>query len=131
MKMFSAGKWTETAAKIDVNNPYDGSVIDTVPRATPADVDAALGVLVRGAEKMRKMSGYDRGNLLRRAAEIMKRREEELARTISAEEGKILAEARREASRARETIEVSAEEARRVVGEMVPLDAAPGAAGRV
>ena len=77
------------------------------------------------------MSAFDRGHLLRRAAEIMKRREDELARTISAEEGKILAESRLEASRARETIEVSAEEAKRVVGEMVPLDAAPGAAGRL
>jgi acyl-CoA reductase-like NAD-dependent aldehyde dehydrogenase len=131
MKMFSAGKWVETAEKLDVNNPYDGSLVDTVPRATAADVDAALATLVRGAEKMRTMSAYDRSHLLRRAAESMKRREEELAKTICAEEGKILAEARLEASRARETIEVSAEEARRVVGEMVPVDAAPGAAGRV
>jgi acyl-CoA reductase-like NAD-dependent aldehyde dehydrogenase len=131
MKMFSAGKWVGTAEKLDVNNPYDGSVVDTVPRATAADVDAALGVLSLGAEKMRKMSAYDRGNMLRRAAEIMKRREEELARTICSEEGKILAEARLEASRARETIEVSAEEAKRIVGEMIPLDAAPGAAGRL
>jgi acyl-CoA reductase-like NAD-dependent aldehyde dehydrogenase len=131
MKMFCAGKWVDRSEKLDVNNPYDGSVVDTVPRATPADVDAALETLLRGAEAMRKMPAFDRSNLLRRAAEIMQRREEELARTISAEEGKILAEARLEASRARETIEVSAEEARRVVGEMVPLDAAPGAAGRL
>lgn len=125
MKMFCAAKWVDRAEKLDVNNPYDGSVVDTVPRATPTDIDAAIGTLVRGAEAMRAMSAYDRSNLLRRAAEIMKRREEELARTISAEEGKILAEARLEASRARETIEVSAEEARRIVGEMVPVDAAP------
>jgi acyl-CoA reductase-like NAD-dependent aldehyde dehydrogenase len=131
MKMFCAGKWVDRTDTLNVNNPFNGSVVDTVPRATPADVDSAVATLVRGAEAMRKMSAYDRGNMLRRAAEIMKRREEELARTISAEEGKILAEARLEASRARETIEVSAEEARRVVGEMVPLDAAPGAAGRL
>jgi acyl-CoA reductase-like NAD-dependent aldehyde dehydrogenase len=131
MKMFCAGKWVDRTDTLNVNNPYNGSVVDTVPRATPADVDSAVATLVRGAEAMRKMSAYDRGIMLRRAAEIMKRREEELARTISAEEGKILAEARLEASRARETIEVSAEEARRVVGEMVPLDAAPGAAGRL
>ncbi|HEX4070132.1 MAG TPA: aldehyde dehydrogenase family protein [Planctomycetaceae bacterium] len=131
MKMFCGGKWVDRSDKLDVNNPYDGSIVDTVPRATPADVDAALATLVHGAELMRKMPAFDRGHLLRRAAEIMKRREDELARTISAEEGKILAEARFEASRARETIEVSAEEAKRVVGEMVPLDAAPGAAGRL
>src|SRR5580700_5774344 len=131
MKMFCAGKWVDRTDTLNVNNPYNASVVDTVPRATPADVDSALATLGRGAEAMRKMSAYDRGIMLRRAAEIMKRREEELARTISAEEGKILAEARLEASRARETIEVSAEEARRVVGEMVPLDAAPGGAGRL
>jgi glyceraldehyde-3-phosphate dehydrogenase (NADP+) len=131
MKMFCAGEWVERPEKIDVTNPYDGSVIDTVPKATPADVDRALATLVRGAQKMRAMPAYDRSLLLRRAAEIMKRREDELARTISREEGKILAEGRLEASRSRETIEVSAEEARRIVGEMVPLDAAPGAAGRI
>ena len=42
MKMFCAGKWVDTAEKLNVNNPYDGSVVDTVPRATAADVDAAL-----------------------------------------------------------------------------------------
>ena len=131
MKMFCAGEWVDRPEKIDVTNPYDGSVVDTVPKATAADVDRAVATLVHGAQKMRAMSAYDRSLLLRRAAEIMKRREDELARTISREEGKILAEGRLEASRSRETIEVSAEEARRIVGEMVPLDAAPGAAGRI
>jgi acyl-CoA reductase-like NAD-dependent aldehyde dehydrogenase len=131
MKMFCAGEWVDRPEKIDVTNPYDGSVVDTVPKATATDVDRAVATLVHGAQKMRAMSAYDRSLLLRRAAEIMKRREDELARTISREEGKILAEGRLEASRSRETIEVSAEEARRIVGEMVPLDAAPGAAGRI
>ncbi len=131
MKMFCAGEWVDRPEKIDVTNPYDGSVVDTVPKATAADVDRAVATLVHGAQKMRAMSAYDRSLLLRRAAEIMKRREDELARTISREEGKVLAEGRLEASRSRETIEVSAEEARRIVGEMVPLDAAPGAAGRI
>ncbi len=131
MKMFCAEQWVDRREKINVENPYDRSVIDTVPRATAADVDAALATLARGALAMRKMSAYDRGHLLRRVAEIMKERDDDLARTISAEEGKILAESRLESSRARETIEVSAEEARRLAGEMVPLDAAPGAAGRL
>jgi glyceraldehyde-3-phosphate dehydrogenase (NADP+) len=131
MKMFCAAEWVDRPEKIDVTNPYDGSVIDTVPKATPADVDRALSTLVEGAKKMRAMPAYDRSLLLRRAAEIMKRREDELARIISREEGKILAEGRLEANRSRETIEVSAEEARRIAGEMVPLDAAPGAAGRI
>lgn len=131
MKMFLAGGWQSRSDVIEVKNPYDGSVIDTVPRGSAADVDAAVATLVDGAAAMRKLSAWERCQILRRTAQIMARREDELARTISNEEGKILAEGRLEASRAREVIEVSSEEARRVVGEMVPLDAAPNAAGKI
>jgi glyceraldehyde-3-phosphate dehydrogenase (NADP+) len=131
MKMFCAGKWVDRSDRIDVVNPYSGAIIDNVPRAAAGDVQAALETLVAGAQAMRKMSLYERGRVLRRAAALMEQRADDLARTISAEEGKTLAEARLEAGRARETIEVSAEEARRVSGEMVPLEAAPGAAGRI
>lgn len=80
---------------------------------------------------MRQMPAFDRAALLRRVAAIMRDRLEELARTISQEEGKILAESRLEASRAAEVIDLSAEEARRLYGEVVPLDAAPGATGKL
>lgn len=131
MKFFVAGQWQERAETVAVTSPFDGSLIDTVPRGTARDVDAALAVLVEGAALMRKTSAWDRCQILRRAAAIMQRREAELAETISREEGKILAEGRLEATRAREVMEVSSEEARRIAGEMVPLDAAPGAAGRI
>lgn len=77
------------------------------------------------------MSAFDRSQMLRKAAELLRANSEDFAQMISAEEGKILAEGRAEVSRSIETLEVSAEEARRVVGEMVPLDAAPGAAGKL
>lgn len=130
MKMFLGGKWQDKQNKIEVTNPFDGSLVDTVPRGAAQDVDQALAGLVQGAAAMRKMPAYDRAQILRKAAQIMLRREAELAETISREEGKILAESRLEASRAREVIELSAEEARRLDGEVVPLDAAPGAAGK-
>ncbi|QDU47189.1 Succinate-semialdehyde dehydrogenase [NADP(+)] GabD [Symmachiella dynata] len=131
MQMFFSGQWQDKSDTIDVVNPFNGEVIDTVPRGTAADVDAALATLAEGARIMKKMSAWDRCQILRKAAAIMERREEELGRLISTEEGKILAEGNLEASRAREVIEVSAEEARRITGEMVPLDAAPGAAGKL
>lgn len=131
MKMFIAGQWIDTDKKIDVTNPYNGEVIDTVPSATPEHVDKALATLVEGAKKMRRMSAYDRSQILRRAAALIKDRQEELGRTISSEEGKILAEGIGEAGRSVEVIECSAEEARRVTGQMVPLDAAPGAANKL
>jgi acyl-CoA reductase-like NAD-dependent aldehyde dehydrogenase len=130
MKMYVAGEWMDKPQRIEVRNPYDNSVIDTVPRGERADVERALQSAERGAKVMARLSGYDRWKILTKAAELMAARQEDLGRTISAEEGKIIAEGRLEANRAYETIMGSAEEAKRLHGETVPLDAAPGGAGK-
>jgi acyl-CoA reductase-like NAD-dependent aldehyde dehydrogenase len=131
MRIFFAGQWHDRDRKIEVRNPYDGSVVDTVPQATAADADSAIASAVQGAAIMRKLSGYERFQILRRAADAMFARQKELGRLISQEEGKTLAEGVFEASRAAETMELSAEEAKRLGGEMLPLDGAPGAAGKL
>src|SRR5438445_541759 len=130
MRMFLCGEWQDRPEKIQVTNPFNGATIDTVPKATAADVDKALATLVSGAALMRNMPACERSQILRRAAALMHAREKDLGRTISAEEGKILAEGVFEAGRARETIDVSADEARRLDSEVVPLDGAPGAKGK-
>jgi len=131
MKMYVAGQWIDKPQTIDVINPYDNSVIGTVPRADRSDVERALGSAVRGAQVMAKLPGYERWKILKKAAEIIQTKNEELGRLISSEEGKVLAEGRLEASRAFETIMGSAEEAKRLHSETVPLDGAPGGAGKV
>lgn len=131
MKMFLEGRWQSAATSLTVTNPFNGVAIDEVPQGTAGDIDRALAGLVIGARIMRQLSGYERAQILRRIAELMAEREPELARLISQEEGKVLSEGCLEASRAREVIEISGEESRRVVGEMVPLDAAPGAQGKL
>ena len=130
MDMLIAGDWTPGARQIPVLNPYDGSEIDTVPAAASTDIDRAVGYAVGGAEKLKATSGYERSGLLMRAAQLMEERLEDLAQTITMEEGKILAEARIEVDRARETIVCSAEEAKRLGSEVVPLDGAPGTGNR-
>ena len=130
MDMYLDGRWRSGNQTFDVRNPYNAEVIDTVPQGSAADIDLALTGLAKGAAIMRQLSGYERSQILRRAAALMAEQEADLARTISMEEGKILAEGNLEASRAREVIEVSAEEAKRVVGDMIPLDSAPGAKGK-
>lgn len=130
MEMLIAGDWTAGADAIPVLNPYDGGEVDTVPRASAADIDRAIDYAVAGAAEVAATSGYDRYHLLMRAAALMEVRLEDLARTITLEEGKILAEARLEVDRARETIIGSAEEAKRLGSEVVPLDGAPGAGKR-
>ncbi len=131
MRMFVGGEWKETPNLIKVMNPFDQSVVDTVPAADSGDVDEALAGAVEGAKIMAKIPAYDRAQILRKTTDLMLARSEDFARTISSEEGKILAEARFEATRAAEIIQLSAEEAKRLTGEVLPLDAAPGGAGRL
>jgi acyl-CoA reductase-like NAD-dependent aldehyde dehydrogenase len=125
MKIFLAGNWIDTPKKIEVKNPFDNSVIDTVPRADAVAMEKALVFAERGAKVMAKLSSYDRWKILRKGADLMAARNEELGQLISKEEGKVIAEGRGEASRAVETMMGSAEEAKRIHGETVPLDADP------
>ena len=125
MKMFVGGQWVDKAISIEVRNPYDNSVIDTVPKGDGGDVERALAFAERGAKVMGKLPAYERSKILRKAADLIAARVEEVGRLISTEEGKIAAEGRGEASRAVETMMGSAEEAKRIHGETVPLDGDP------
>ena len=131
MRMYIAGEWADKDEKIPVVNSYDNSTVDTVPRADIEDVDAAVASAVRGAKVMAKLSGYQRFQLLRKAADLLEERTEEFARTITMEEGKIIGEARVEVSRAVQTISLSGEEAKRLYGETIPLDGAPAWTGQL
>jgi acyl-CoA reductase-like NAD-dependent aldehyde dehydrogenase len=130
MKMYIAGQWIDKPQRIEVRNSYDNSLIDTVPRGDAGDIERALQSAERGARVMAKLPGLERYKILMKAAELMVTRSEDLAQTISKEEGKIIAEGRLEAQRAVETITGSAEEAKRIHGETIPLDGAPGGAGK-
>ena len=88
MKLFYSGRWADTGTAVEVTSPFDGSVVDTVPKATAEHVDQALATLVEGAAAMRRMTAFARSEILRRAVAGMHERAEDLARTISAEEGK-------------------------------------------
>ena len=131
MQMLVAGSWVDRVDKIPVTNPYNNEEIDTVPRASADDIERVLAYASEGASVMRKIPGYDRYHILMRAAKLMDERQEDLARTLTMEEGKVIGEARLEVSRAAETIIGSAEEAKRLGSEVVPLDGAPGTGNRI
>ena len=122
MKAFFQGEWRRSDAEFAVHNPYDGSVIDSVPACTAAEVAAAIGGAVEGAKVMRGLQAGERHDILRRAAAILRERQTEIGMLISREEGKILAEGIGEAGRAIQTLDLSADEARRLAGEQLPLD---------
>ncbi len=130
MKMHIGSSWVDKDERIEVHNPYDGSVVDTVPRAEASDIDRALATAVRGAEIMRGLTGYERYKILHKAADLISERAESFAETITLEGGKVKAEAMIEVERAAEIIYLSAEEAKRLGSEVIPLDGAPGVTGK-
>ena len=126
MKMHIGGQWVDRSEKIEVLNPFSGSIIDTIPRSSQQDVETSLKTAELGAEIMAKMTGYERYEIIHKVSEIMAERVGELAQIITLEEGKTLAESTVEASRAIEIIALSGEEAKRLSGEVVPLEGGPG-----
>jgi len=129
--MLIGEKWVDTKEKINVTNPYDGSLIDTVPSGTDRHVNEAVTCAVKGFEMNRRMPVHKRISILQGVAARLQERTEEFARTIATEGSKTIREARKEARRAVQTITISAEEARRILGETLPFDSMPGSENRL
>jgi acyl-CoA reductase-like NAD-dependent aldehyde dehydrogenase len=115
----------------EVRNPYDGSLIASVPRAEEADVRAAIDRAESVRATMAAMPAFRRGQILQRTAALIDGQAAELARLMAQESGKPLKYARGEVARAVETFQFAAEEARRIHGETIPLDAAKGGVGKI
>ena len=128
--MFLAGEWVEREAVIEVVDPYDGSLVDTVPQATTHDMERALAAAEEGAAVARAMPVHQRMAVLSEAARRLEQDQESFARRIAREGIKTIREARKEASRAADTLRISAEEARRLQGRTVAFDQRPGSEGR-
>ncbi len=125
MEMLIGGRWLSKSQTIPVVNPFDGEIIERVPRGDLDDVDAALTSALEGVAQMVELSAHQRYGILSRAAEGISRRAEELARVLASEVGKTIREARGEVSRTVQTFTFAAEEAKRIYGEGIPFDAAP------
>jgi len=128
-KLYIGGRWTGGGEVIPVRNKYTGEVIGTIPSATRDDVDAAVAAAVRAAPVMAEMPAHRRAAILQTTAARIQARREEFARTIAAEAGKALKYARIEVDRGISTFTFAAEEAKRLHGETVPLDASAAGEG--
>jgi acyl-CoA reductase-like NAD-dependent aldehyde dehydrogenase len=107
---------------IEVRNPATGERLGEVPAATPAEVDAA----VAGARDLRDVPAHERAALLARIAAGIEARDEELARMLAAENGKPIGQTRGEVAAAIRIFRGFGEEAKRLFGRQIPLDAVPG-----
>jgi glyceraldehyde-3-phosphate dehydrogenase (NADP+) len=129
--MLIGEKWVDKEEKIEVRNPYNNELVDTVPAGDKKDVEAAIKAAEEGFRINRDLPVHRRISILYKTAEIIRDRQEEFARTIATEGSKTIREARKEASRCLDTITISAEEGRRVVGETIPFDSRAGSENRV
>ncbi|RYF82766.1 MAG: NAD-dependent succinate-semialdehyde dehydrogenase [Comamonadaceae bacterium] len=121
-QLLIANEWVDAASgkTIDVRNPATGQVIGTVAHAGIPDLDRALAAAQKGFETWRDMSVYERVAIMRRAAALLRERADDIARLLTQEQGKPLAEARGEAMAGADIIEWFADEGRRVYGRIVP-----------
>ncbi len=119
---FIGGVWTDGDAKetFAVVNPATEETIATVPNATASDVLAAIDAANAVQSKWADSVAADRAKILRAAAQMMRERVEHLARVMTLEEGKPLAEARGEVAYAASFLDWFAEEAVRVYGDTIP-----------
>ncbi len=125
------GEWRTSTDILDVRFPYTGEVVGRVCLAGSGDIEDALRSAERGFALTRHLPAHRRSEILYALAGLIRERSAELAETIMLEAGKTRALAESEVVRARETIEVSAEEARRIDGTILPLDWNAAGEGRV
>lgn len=128
--MYIGGDWVSTPDQQTIELPYDGTSVATVYRASAKEVQMAVAAASAAAPAMREMTRDERSTILRRAYEKMLAAREELAMAVTNECGKPIREARTEVDRAAQTVLFASEEAHRLQGEVVPMDASPAGKGR-
>ncbi len=128
-KLLIGGEWVETGDWVDVRSPYSGDVVGRVGKAGADETKRA----VDAAEKAMAdpLPAHKRAEILVRVAGYLGKRHDEVARLISDEAGKPMKAARVEAKRAMSTYTFAAVEARKLAGEMVPMDAAQAGEGKL
>ena len=128
-RLLLAGEWIETGEWVDVRSPFSGEVVGRVPKAGAAETRRAVD---GAAEAMREpLPAHKRAEILVRVAGALGRRHDEVARLISDEAGKPMKAARIEAKRAMSTYTMAAVEARKLAGEMIPMDASQAGEGKL
>ncbi|MCP3739238.1 aldehyde dehydrogenase family protein [Rossellomorea sp. BNER] len=130
-KMFLAGNWVKSDRMIEVRDPQDNSIIDTVPAASEEHMLMCIEEAKIGAKTAASMPVHERMKIVNSAAEYIEKNSEKYARTIASEGSKTIREATKEVARCVQTLRISAEEARRIHGETIPFDQMPGSENRV
>lgn len=128
MKMLINGEfcYSSTGETVRVYNPFSNEVIDTVPMASPEDVKLALQASLEGKRQMKKLSSYKRYEILKGIADSIRRNAAEIEDLLLQENGKPIRQIKEEVECAAYIFESFAEEAKRIMGTVIPIDAQPG-----
>ncbi|MDP4095601.1 aldehyde dehydrogenase family protein [Paenibacillus sp. P96] len=129
--LYINGRRVETREYRTLCSPYSGEVIAEVAEASAEDVDAAVQAAVEAKSVMRSLPAHRRAAILEKLAMLLEERKDEAARLIALEAAKPMKTALAEIDRTVQTYKFAAEEAKRIHGETVPMDAAPGGEGRL
>jgi len=127
-RLLVAGEWIETGEWQEVRSPYSGEVVSRVAKAGAEETRRAIDAAEAAMEE--PLPAHKRAEILVRVAGALGRRHDEVARLISDEAGKPLKSAKIEASRAMSTYTFAAVEARKLAGEIVPMDASQAGEGK-
>jgi len=119
------GEWVATDHSASIRNPYNGQIVGRAPQATAANMERAIAAARRCFAESRRWPRHRRATLLAGIADGLRRSRDELARLMMAEAGKPIQYAEAEVDRAIWTFTIASEEAKRLAGELPPLDASP------
>lgn len=129
--LFIDGKWEIKQRTYALRSPYSGETIAHISMAESEDVQRAIEGAHSAYGAMKGLPAHRRSDILNRVADILLERKEELARLLAMEAGKPIRTARGELDRTIATYRFAAEEAKRIYGETIPMDAAPGGEQRL
>jgi acyl-CoA reductase-like NAD-dependent aldehyde dehydrogenase len=116
------GQWKESQHVKEIRSPYDHAVVGKVHFAAQEQVEEALAAADNAFQKTRRLSSHERSAALEKISRGIQDRKEELARSITLQSGKVIRDARAEVDRAVMTFDIGSEEAKRLGGELIPLD---------
>ena len=129
--MLIGGEWRTPATTYEVRDPYRNTVVAYAPHSTLTDLNDALDAAVKAKAKAAATPAYERAALLRRAAKLLVERTDRIAQIMSRETGKAVKDSKAEIVRSQDTLSLSAEEAVRIEGEHIPLDASAMGSGKI
>jgi acyl-CoA reductase-like NAD-dependent aldehyde dehydrogenase len=129
-QIFLAGNWKPSKQTIEITNPYLGEKIGKVHQAGEEEIETAIRAAQNAFPDLRRLPLYRRAEILQNITDGIKNRREDLARMICLEAGKPITDARGEVARAILNFQTAAEETKRLGGEVIPMDLAPGSESR-